>query len=213
MLLYLVLFFSGFSSLGRSTTLNDSIPFSTVLELSRILNYTLPGLALLWYLILKKKCLSFSSRELKPQIKDAYSFFWGFPGLVITGLGISLTVARLSPSSDFSGLQAPTNVSGWITVAISCIGTGYFEESYFRFYLLQKLEEWISFRFSRIALSVLLFALCHVYEGPWGILNAVLAGTLLSLLFERYKSLHGIALAHAGYNAFIYLAGYLFRFL
>jgi hypothetical protein len=47
-----------------------------------------------------------------------------------------------------------------------------------------------------------------VYEGPWGVLNAVLAATLLSFLFLHFKSLHGIALAHGLYNAFVYaLAG------
>jgi len=52
-----------------------------------------------------------------------------------------------------------------------------------------------------------LFSLCHVYEGPWGILNAVLAGIILSLLFIRFRSLHGIAWAHGAYNIFVYTMG------
>jgi membrane protease YdiL (CAAX protease family) len=43
-----------------------------------------------------------------------------------------------------------------------------------------------------------------VYEGPWGFLNAALAGTALAFVFLRYGSLHGIALAHGLYNLFAY---------
>ena len=92
-------------------------------------------------------------------------------------------------------------------MAISCILTGYLEESFFRFYLLQKLEVCGALVLPRIFFATLLFAYCHAYEGLWGVLNAVLAGLLLSVLFERYRSLHGIAIAHAFYNAFVYAMG------
>jgi hypothetical protein len=38
-------------------------------------------------------------------------------------------------------------------------------------------------------------------------LNAFLAGILLSLVYKKYRALHGIAWAHGIYNAFIYLNG------
>jgi membrane protease YdiL (CAAX protease family) len=59
----------------------------------------------------------------------------------------------------------------------------------------------------RVLFSTVLFSLCHIYEGPWGILNAVLAGIFLSVLFNRYRSIHGIAWAHAAYNMFVYTIG------
>ena len=204
LLLYLVLFFPG---LGGTNAVNELIPFSSIRELNRIISYTLPGLALLWYLILKKNSLSLSKETLKPKLEDAYSFFWAFPGLILIGLGISLLIAQISPFSAPPKVQAPENILGWMAMISSCIGTGYLEESFFRFYLLQKLGEWVSSKTPRIIFSVLLFAFCHVYEGPWGILNAALAGLLLSILFERYKSLHGIAMAHSFYNAFVYAMG------
>jgi membrane protease YdiL (CAAX protease family) len=55
--------------------------------------------------------------------------------------------------------------------------------------------------------STLLFAFCHVYEGPWGFLNAALSGVILAFLFLRFRSLHGIAIAHAMYNIFVYALG------
>ncbi|MDR1949246.1 MAG: CPBP family intramembrane metalloprotease [Spirochaetaceae bacterium] len=54
---------------------------------------------------------------------------------------------------------------------------------------------------------MILFSLCHLYEGFWGVLNALFAGVLLALVFRRYRSLHGIAWAHGLYNAFIYAFG------
>ena len=204
LLLYLVLFFPGLGGFGDGAN-TGTIPFSAIRELSQTLHYTLPALALIWYLILKKKSLSFSPGKLKPDRKDAYSFLFGFPGLILIGAGISLIITRLSLSSP-QELQGPYNIPGWITLIFSCLGTGYLEESYFRYYLLRKLEERVS-KIPRVIFSVLLFALCHAYEGPWGILNAALAGLLLSFLFERCRSLHGIALAHACYNALVYALG------
>jgi len=175
--------------------------------MTRILGHTVTALALLWYLILKKKSLSLFPGELRPNPKDAFSFLWAFPGLILIAVSISLMSTRISSFSMPPRVLAPVNAPGWIIMALSCIGTGYLEETYFRFYLMKKLEEWAPPRLLRITISVLLFTLCHVYGGIWGILNAALAGLLLSVLFERYRSLHGLAMAHALYNALVYTMG------
>jgi membrane protease YdiL (CAAX protease family) len=52
---------------------------------------------------------------------------------------------------------------------------------------------------------VALFSICHIYEGPWGFLNAVLSSVLLCFMFLRYKSIHGISIAHAMYNIAVYV--------
>jgi len=52
---------------------------------------------------------------------------------------------------------------------------------------------------------VVLFAVCHIYEGPWGFLNAVISGAILGFVFLRYNSLHGIAAAHALYNISLFV--------
>ncbi|MDR1411478.1 MAG: CPBP family intramembrane metalloprotease [Spirochaetaceae bacterium] len=58
-----------------------------------------------------------------------------------------------------------------------------------------------------IALSTALFSLCHIYEGPWGMANAVLAGLFLSLIYTHYGAIHGLAWAHGLYNIFVYANG------
>ena len=209
LLLYMVLFFPGFAA--NSIHLNEAaaaiIPFSSTRELNRIIVYILPTLAFLWYMILKKNSLVLFPGELRFKLKDLYCFIWGFSGLILIGMGISFIITHTFPGSASSKIQAPDNIIGWIVLAFSCLGTGYLEESFFRFYLLLKLEEVIPYRIPKIIFTTLLFALSHAYEGPWGVLNAAFAGLLLSLLFERYRSLHGIAIAHAFYNAFVYVMG------
>jgi membrane protease YdiL (CAAX protease family) len=56
-----------------------------------------------------------------------------------------------------------------------------------------------------LAFSVLLFSICHIYEGPWGFLNSVISAAILGFIFLRYQSLHGIAAAHGLYNITVYL--------
>jgi membrane protease YdiL (CAAX protease family) len=100
------------------------------------------------------------------------------------------------------GVEAPGSPVQWLIMICACAATGYFEESYFRLYLLTRFAG--LGRGKSVFLGVLLFTLCHVYEGPWGALNAAAAGTVLSLIFTKSKSFHGIAWAHGAYNAAVY---------
>ena len=228
LILYFVLFFPGIYALGVSgeTASAGTIPFSVVRELGRTLTYTLPSLALLWYIILGRvsadkmperiKWIPFTGLK-KLQKRDLFPFAAGLPGLIIIGLAVSQVVSiflayeNLFPENFSPPLlvEAPGNALGWIVMAFSCIGTGYLEESYFRYYLLTRLENRLPNPAIRIVISTILFSFCHMYEGPWGILNAVLAGILLSMLFIRYGSVHGIAWAHGAYNIFVYAMGML----
>jgi membrane protease YdiL (CAAX protease family) len=202
-----VLFFPGYYSFVPVLS-GSVISFSTFREFYRVFGYSLPALALLWYLILEKKSITLNPGSLKPTKNDLFSFLWALPGLALIAAGVSFIGAEFS-SFSAPAVEAPTNVPGWIAVGLSCAGTGYLEESYFRFYLLQKLENYIPQKYVRILLSVLLFAVCHVYEGPMGIINAGLAGFLLAIVFTQYRTLHGIALAHALYNSLVYIFSFL----
>jgi membrane protease YdiL (CAAX protease family) len=58
---------------------------------------------------------------------------------------------------------------------------------------------------SAVVISVALFSICHLYEGPWGFLNAVLSGTFLCLIFFKFRAFHGNAIAHGMYNIAVYV--------
>ncbi|MDR1576084.1 MAG: CPBP family intramembrane metalloprotease [Treponema sp.] len=202
LILYLVLFFSG--TAGR-TPPEEIIPFSIVGELARIVLYNIPSLALIWYLLLKSKSLK-SWGIGPPGRKDLLPGLLTLPALILIGFIIALVSPYLG-GVPAPGIAPPASVPAWIVLALSCLSTGYLEESFFRFYLLSKREE-LGLGASRAALlSALLFSLCHLYEGPWGFLNAVLSGVTLAFVFLRYRSFHGIALAHGLYNIFVYILG------
>ena len=207
LILYLVFFLPGLMSSGFTAVEVQSIPFSPVWELNRIITYIIPALALIWYIVLRKKSLS-SLKPLRMWRQDLLSFAIGLTGLISIALAISFIISLLS---RYYGLisppqvEAPENIPGWIVMVIACLGTGYLEESYFRYYLLTKLRKYNLP--SKVILSTVLFAFSHIHDGFWGILNALLAGILLSLLFIRYRSLHGTALAHGAYNIFVYTMG------
>jgi len=228
LILYFVLFFPSYftSSFPGGTVQPESIPFSALRELGRSLTYTIPSLALLWYLITGKKgfsafngnsrraslTLSLSRQGFPdfglPCLRDLIPFAIGLPILILIGLGISFLISFFTEFAVLPPkIEGPHTVYGWMIMVFSCLCTGYLEESYFRYYLLTKLENLFPLDVFKIIVSTIFFSLCHIYEGPWGILNAVLAGVLLSILFVRYRSLHGVAWAHGAYNIFVYIMG------
>jgi len=205
LILYVVLFFSG--SIGLST--GGESGFSGITELARLLTYTIPSLALIWYLLLKvKKPVKWG---VIPGKKDLIACLITFPCLLITGFVIAAISSNVSGSSAQISLHFPSTTRGWILLCISCIISAYLEESFFRFYLLSRRDEMRLSPAFALAVSVALFSICHIYEGPWGFLNSVIAGTLLGFIFLRYNSLHGVAVAHGLYNIAVYAIYALFN--
>jgi membrane protease YdiL (CAAX protease family) len=80
----------------------------------------------------------------------------------------------------------------------------YLEESFFRFYLLSRRDDLKMGAVSALTVSVALFSICHIYEGPWGFLNSFFSAVILAFIFLRYQALHGIAFAHGLYNIAAY---------
>ena len=218
MLLFFVLFFpavyaSGFPAMTATV---EVIPFSITRELGRTLTYSLPSLILLWYLASDRsvsKISKFSSPSVflkRLRKKDFFTFAVALPGLILINVSISTLLSIVSHAYSLPmppGIGAPGNAPGWAVMVISSLGTGYLEESYFRYYLLSKLRRTLPGTMPRVFLSTFLFAICHMNNGPFAVLNAALAGLFLSMLFIRYRSLHGIAWAHAVHNMFVYTMG------
>ena len=180
--------------------------FSWTAETGRILLYTLPSLALVWYLLLRGKSLREMGIKL-PQKKDFVIASLAFSALTLIGVTISLVSVQFGETVALRQFLKPQTVAAWAILVISCISSAYLEESYFRFYLLSMKEEMGLGPHRAALVSTLLFSICHIYEGPWGFLNAALSGIVLAYIFLRFRSLHGIAIAHALYNILAYVLG------
>jgi len=201
LILYAVLFLR--VSTGAASS-GEAVDFSATNEIARIVLYNIPSLALIWYLLLKVKSLKEWGITF-PRKKDLLPAAAAIPALVLIGLTIALISRFFTEIPSGSRFLPPQNFVSWVILIVSCISAAYLEESYFRFYLLSKREEIGLGPFRAVIFSTLLFSVCHIYEGPWGFLNAALSGALLAFLFLRYRSLHGIALAHALYNVLVYV--------
>ena len=200
LILYIVLFVAG--SVGQA----GGAGFSVTDELTRLFLYSLPSLALIWYLLLKVKSPGEWGINL-PGKKDMLVGLLSLPGLMLIGFTIAFAASQFNGAAGEAGYNVPSSVPGWLLLSVSCLSTGYLEESFFRFYILSRREELNLSGASALLFSTLAFSACHIYEGPWGFLNSFLAGILLGFIFLRYRSLHGIALAHGLYNIIVYALG------
>jgi membrane protease YdiL (CAAX protease family) len=201
LILYVVLFLAG-SITGQSAG-EGTVAFSAFAELVRIFLYNIPSLALIWYLLLHKRSLKDWGIG-PPGRTDLLPFLLALSALALIGLSIALIAPSMGEIPGMPEITAPASISAWIILFFSCLSTGYLEESFFRFYILSRRKALALGPAQAMFVSALLFALCHVYEGPWGFLNAALAGFTLAFIFVRYQSLHGIALAHGLYNLLAY---------
>jgi membrane protease YdiL (CAAX protease family) len=196
LLLYCILFLPG-ALAGESP--REPAVFSISRELTRIIAYNLPALVLIWYLWRKTRPLPL------PFLGDLWALLWAFPSLILTGVSISMAAARFPGQSQGPAVVSPGGIPGLAFMFLSCLSTGYLEESYFRYYLGEKIREMGLASWMFMLISTALFSLCHLYEGPWGMMNSMLAALILGLIYIRFRSLHGLALAHGLYNAVVYL--------
>jgi membrane protease YdiL (CAAX protease family) len=202
LILYWVLFLP---SWGFPSPEADVFAFSLRRELGRIVSYNLPSLALIWHLILRNDRPFSPLPGPWPRRRDLVTALFTLPALVALGALISLLGTLFPDPVSAPETGSPQGAAAVAVMILSCLSTGYVEESFFRFYLFKRFAGGGSGPAKAALVSSLLFALCHIYEGPLGALNAFIAGLLLFYIFVRRRSLHGVAWAHGGYNIFVYL--------
>ena len=202
--MYFIIFFSQSLLIEKSVPgIVETASFSIPLLIFTLLIYCIPSLILIWFLLYRKKKPEY--RLNKPKINDLYSGIITLPALLLTGFLISLISVITDTIPAVPLIASPSTPAGWVTLCVYCLFSAYLEESYFRFYLLSKKDELrLTVPFA-LVISSLLFGICHIYEGHWGFLNAFLAGLLLGGIFLKYRTIHGIAIAHALYNITAFL--------
>jgi membrane protease YdiL (CAAX protease family) len=195
------LFFSG--SAGSFVNAASAESFSSQAELLKIFLYSIPSLALIWYLLFRVK--KPSAWNIKPGKNDLISCFITFPCLLITGYAIAKVSSYIGDTNIQVTQYFPSSNFEWVILGFSCVLSAYLEESFFRFYILSRRDELRLNAVSAMVVSVALFSICHIYEGPWGFLNSFLSAVILAFVFLRYNALHGIAIAHGLYNIAVYV--------
>jgi membrane protease YdiL (CAAX protease family) len=206
LIIFIVLFFPGLYFSLVSVTVSVT-QFDINQEMMRIITHNIPALCLIWFFLLKEPIRSVLG-ILKPQKKDFFQALTVILGLLIIGFAVGV-MGNLIFQKEIEEL-AISGFFSWIIIILSCMSTGYMEESYFRVYIINHLTlSGIKQRTILIASSVL-FAICHIYEGPAGFITSLLAGMFLSYVYIKRKSIHGIALGHAFYNLTAYLLAHIY---
>ena len=201
LILYIVLFFAGSAGVIVNAP-QEAGDFSVYRELYRIFLYSIPSIALIWYLVLRGK--KPKNTLIKLCKNDLFSGLIALPCLLLTGFIVAL-IPSFFGSYSTSLPSLPSTVIEWVVLCFSCIFAAYLEESYFRYYLLSKRKEMKMGQLQALLFSTALFSICHIYEGPWGFLNSVISAAVLSFIYLRYQTFHGIAIAHGLYNIAVYV--------
>jgi membrane protease YdiL (CAAX protease family) len=200
-ILYWLLFLPAW---GPASPPDAEAVFSLTRELGRMFTYSIPALALIWYLLLLPGSAP-SPVCLRPRTRDLGTVLAALPGLLALGVLVSLAGTLFGGTIPAPAIGAPRGLAAFLVMILSCLSTAYLEESYFRIYLWKWFKEGGVGPAKSMIISSLLFSLCHLYEGPLGAVNAFLAGLLLFFIFTRRQSIHGIAWAHGGYNVCVYV--------
>ncbi len=125
----------------------------------------------------------------------------GAIGLVAAALPVTKATAGPMPGATWV-MRSPAVIP---LLFVTSLAVGYREEIYFRAYLIMRLDQIGAAPAVTVAISALLFAAGHSYEGFAGMIIALFSGIFLALLYRRSRNLHQVALSHALYNFVVLL--------
>jgi membrane protease YdiL (CAAX protease family) len=91
-------------------------------------------------------------------------------------------------------------------MTIACLGTGYSEELFFRFFAVGALGKAGFPQSVAYLLSSLIFALAHLGQGVYGAVMAGIFALVFSFCRIRGAKLHALALGHAVYDLAVFIA-------
>lgn len=186
----------------QADTVNPGIFNSYSFNLYSILTL-IPRIVILLYLLFLRK-VTFQNYGIIP-FKPKY-LLKSLLYLVILLLSVTIITLLLNVLHALSGIEFQsipwklTNYSVIPLIAISFFCTGYWEELFFRCYLITEFKKMGASSGTALLISSAAFASGHIYQGFSGFLITLVLGTVLGLLFLRKPNIHTIAVAHGAYN-------------
>jgi membrane protease YdiL (CAAX protease family) len=155
----------------------------------------------------------------RPRPRDVLLAVLVFGGMILTGRMVAIAASILDPVAAGSGAGNPGlpvpaalspegNLSPASTLALYTgfsLASAYREELFYRAYLLGSCRQQSAPPAAAVAVSVVLFAWGHAYQGSVGMAAAALIGLFLAIAWSRGASVHALAWGHAAYNLGILL--------
>jgi membrane protease YdiL (CAAX protease family) len=115
------------------------------------------------------------------------------PPLVLQGMA-----SRRAPD-----MEGPTTIAGFVVFAVMHSAHAFAEELVMRAYLITRLERLLSSTWRAVAVTTVLFASCHIYQGIAGTISAAASGLVLAIFFCWLRRLWPVCLAHALHNILV----------
>jgi CAAX protease family protein len=207
-LLFLVLFLPGY--LGQPGARADAQVDTVRIMLESIL-LGIPQVLLIVHLLsiqpeVHRERFGFA----RPRLREARRAALAFVGALALAAPLVGAVALVPALRGFASAGFRWRLrSAWelpLALAFGLVA-GYREEAYFRAYLLGRFEQAGIPTAPGIAAGTLLFALGHLYEGPLGIVFALVLGAYFSIVYLRSRSVHVPAVAHGLLNTALLALG------
>jgi membrane protease YdiL (CAAX protease family) len=139
-------------------------------------------------------------------IGDAATAALVFLGAYVTQFVAAVFVFVFAPqegaatSSGLGAAASPSSLLGWLFKGfVICLGA-FSEELALRGYFLPRLERLLGSSWKAVALSAVLFAGCHVYQGTAGLAGSFAFGLFYGTAFCLNRRLWPLVLAHAAHN-------------
>ena len=139
---------------------------------------------------------------IRPSRTDVVPTVVGFIAAWVAGIAVSIVATAIAgPDAFVGGVD-------WVfdryeltpLVLVSTLAIGYREEIFYRAYLANRAQDLGVEPRALLYAAVLVFGLGHLYQGVAGFLISAVIGAVFVELYLRYRSLHGIAIAHALFN-------------
>ena len=143
-----------------------------------------------------------------PKLKDLLNGLGIGACLSAVALGAALFALALGVENPLLALfphSAPPAFSGLVLMTAACLGTGYSEELFFRFFAVGTLEKAGFPSGAAYLISACVFAFSHLGQGIFGAVTAGIFALILSFFRIRGSKLHVLALGHATYNLAVLL--------
>jgi membrane protease YdiL (CAAX protease family) len=104
--------------------------------------------------------------------------------------------------SHLSTLMAHVSHKDWADVAMLPVMllSAFYQELLMRGYFITRFEQLFhSIPFSIVGAAAL-FAFWHTYQGPWGVMGALISGLIYGAIFVKTRRLPPLVLGHALWN-------------
>ncbi|HOX92132.1 MAG TPA: CPBP family glutamic-type intramembrane protease [Spirochaetales bacterium] len=144
----------------------------------------------------------------RPKLADGTWALSVFGLFLASGLLASLGSSLTGGSSGRAALalSVRTEPRLWPVALLFSIGVAYREEFLYRACLTAIARRLHAPAWMSIAAPAALFAIGHLWQGPWAVAQAALAGLGAGILYNRgFASVHALAWGHAAYNLVVLL--------